>query len=125
MKSSLHHTRKAAWTLTLATAALLFPASLVHAGHGHGGGRAASGGSGYSTFHGQHPYSGGFGATWGGYGYPYPGLNTFYGGYYGYGGYVGIVAPDAYFGIYAPDWGISPFGHSTMDDITSFMDSFR
>ena len=127
MKPVRHYFRKLAWTLTLAVAALLLPASLAHAGHGYGGGHAGSGGSGYSTHHGYHPYSAGNGWTWGGYShYPYYwGYDSFYGGYYGYGGAIGSVAIDPYFGVDTPFWGVSPVGHSTMDDVLNFMDSFR
>jgi hypothetical protein len=126
MKPFRHHIRKLAWTLTLAMAALLLPASLVYAGHGHGGGHAGVGGSWYSTYHGHHPYSGGYGWTWGGYYDPYWGYDSFDGGYYGYGGYNGNVTIAPYFfGVYTPYWGDSLFGHSTRDGFSKFGDLFR
>jgi hypothetical protein len=78
----------------------------------------------FSTHHGRHPFSGGYGWAWGGY-YPSWGYDLFYGGYSGYGGYTAIVAPDPSFGVYGPVWGVEPSGHSTMDDVMNFIDSFR
>ncbi len=124
MKSVRQGIRKLAWTLTLAVAAWLLPASLAHAGSGHGGGHAGPGGSGSFTHHGHHPYSGGYGWTWGGY-YPYWGYDPFYGGSFGYGGTIGVAASTPYSGVHAPFGGVSPVGHSTMDDVMDFMGSFR
>jgi hypothetical protein len=132
MKPVRHRTRKLAWTLTLAVAALLLPASLAHAQHGGGGGHAGPGGSGSSHHHGHHAFSGGSGWVVGGY-YPDWGYGPFYGGYSGYGifgpnvaadPYFGVYAPGPYFGVFSPYSGGSPFGQSTTFGVFNFMDSF-
>ena len=73
MKPVKNHARKLAWTLTLAVAALMLPASVAHAQHGTSGGHAALGSSGFSTHQGHHPYYGGYGFGVGGY---YPGWGS-------------------------------------------------
>jgi hypothetical protein len=128
MKRDRHFFRKRAWTLTLAVAALLLPASLAHAG-GHGGGHAGGVRAGASTHHGHRPFATGYGWTYGGY-YPYGGYNPFYGGYnsfYGgysdFGGYNGVVATSPYLGVYTP-FGGAAFDRSVLDDVADFMGSF-
>jgi hypothetical protein len=120
MKPVKNHARKLAWTLTLAVAALMLPASQAHAQHGASGGHAAFGSSGFSTHQGHHPYHGGYGYGFGvggyypdwGWGYGY-GYGSYYGDYLGYGVSAGAVAANPYYGVYTPFPGVSSFGPLT------------
>jgi hypothetical protein len=123
MKPVKNHARKLAWTMTLAVAALMLPASLAHAQHGTSGFHAGLGTSGFSTHQGHHPYYGGYGfgaaGFYGGWGWGY---GSYYGDDLGYGvsagaaaanPYYGVYAPSPYYGVYTPFSGVSPFGSST------------